>query len=406
VATEHGGHSGRSGGGASHSNAHQSNGHVYGRPRLNQHSLTFRLKQPLERGAFQPLPRPTGQAPYRLDLREIIPADQYQHVTNGKRLVFHTAGDLGGIKDPVPQERVAQSLEEDFLPDPADKSLNPAFFYALGDCVYFNGEAQDYYDQFYLPYEHYIAPILAVPGNHDGDAVAPETSLAAFVRNFCQPEAGYHSPDAREDTRTAMIQPNVFWTLTTPLISMVGLYSNVPEHGVIHPDQQGWLNSELASLPKDLPLVITMHHPVYSADDHHSGSQTMHEAVNTAITASGRVPDLILAGHVHNYQRFTRTTRSRDILYIVAGAGGYHNLHRVALVNGDRVTTPVTLVEDGDEVTLEKYLDDRHSFLRLEVTPTEIVGKCYGVPRPQESWSNGATLFDTFRLDLVKHKAL
>jgi hypothetical protein len=352
------------------------------------------------------LPRPTGQAPYRLDLREIIPADQYQHVTNGKRLVFHTAGDLGGIKDPVPQERVAQSLEEDFLPDPADKSLNPAFFYALGDCVYFNGQAQDYYDQFYLPYEHYIAPILAVPGNHDGDAVAPETSLAAFVRNFCQPETGYHSPDAREDTRTAMIQPYVFWTLTTPLISMVGLYSNVPEHGVIHPDQQGWLNSELASLPKDLPLIITMHHPVYSADDHHSGSQIMHEAVNTAITESGRIPDLILAGHVHNYQRFKRTTSDRDILYIVAGAGGYHNLHRVALVNGDRVTTPVTLIEDGDEVTLEKYLDDRHSFLRLEVTPTEIVGKCYSVPRPQESWSNGAALFDTFRLDLVKHKAL
>jgi hypothetical protein len=64
------------------------------------------------------------------------------------------------------------------------------------------------------------------------------------------------------------------------------------------------------------------------------------------------------------------------------------------------------LIEDGDEVTLEKYLDDRPSFLRLEVTPTEIVGKCYSVPRPQESWSNGAALFDTFRLDLVKHKAL
>jgi len=336
----------------------------------------------------------------------VIPADQYNDVTQQRRLIFHTAGDLGGIKNPVPQERVAQGLEDDFIPDPAKKSLNPAFFYAVGHCVYFNGEARDYYDQFYLPYEHYLAPILAVPGNHDGDAVPPETSLSAFVRNFCQREPGYHSPDARDDSRTAMIQPNVYWTLTTPVINIVGLYSNVPEHGVIHPDQQAWLTSELGSLPGNIPLIITMHHPVYSADDHHSGSDTMHEAVNTAIANSGRFPDLVLAGHVHNYQRFTWTTGDRDILYVVAGAGGYHNLHRVARVNDDRVLTPVTLSEDSNEVTLEKYLDDRHSFLRLEVTPTEIVGKCYSVPRPQEKWSEGASLFDSFRFDLVKHKAL
>jgi hypothetical protein len=59
------------------------------------------------------------------------------------------------------------------------------------------------------------------------------------------------------------------------------------------------------------------------------------------------------------------------------------------------VVAAVTLVEDGDEVTLEKYLDDRHSFLRLELTATEIIGKCYSVPRPQEKWSDGASLFDT-----------
>jgi hypothetical protein len=104
------------------------NGHVYGRPRLNLHSLTFRQRPPHERGKFQPLPQPTGPAPFHLDLQEVIPSDQYQNVTDQGRLIFHTAGDLGGIKDPVPQERVAQCLEEDFLSNPSDKSLNPAFF--------------------------------------------------------------------------------------------------------------------------------------------------------------------------------------------------------------------------------------------------------------------------------------
>lgn len=131
----------------------------------------------------------------------------------------------------------------------------------------------------------------------------------------------------------------------------------------------------------------------------------MHDAVEAAIQDSARVPDMVLAGHVHNYQRFTRVTAAGvEIPYIVAGAGGYHNLHYVAKINGEKPIPPVTLNQDGDEVTLEKYLDDRHSFLRLEVTDREIVGRCYGVPRPQEKWSAGATLFDNFRLDLSKHK--
>jgi 3',5'-cyclic AMP phosphodiesterase CpdA len=271
-----------------------------------------------------------------------------------------------------------------------------------------NGQAADYYAQFYQPYEHYVAPIVAIPGNHDGWEIAPETSLEAFKRNFCAPVSGWHSPDAQDDPRTAMIQPNVFWTLITPLVNIIGLYSNVPEHGVIHPDQQRWLTSELASLSKEIPIIVTMQHPVYSADDHHSGSQTMHDALAKATQASGRTPDMVLAGHVHNYQRFTRVVASAstqsEVPYVVAGAGGYHNLHRVALVNGERVVPPVTLTQDGDEVTLERYLDDRHGFLRLEVSQQDITGRYYAVPRPQESWSAGATLIETFRLDLKKRK--
>ena len=66
-----------------------------------------------------------------------------------------------------------------------------------------------------------------------------------------------------------MIQPNVYWTLLTPVVSIIGLYSNVPEHGVLHPDQLAWLVGELKTLPASLPLLVTLHHPPYSADDHH-----------------------------------------------------------------------------------------------------------------------------------------
>jgi hypothetical protein len=36
------------------------------------------------------------------------------------------------------------------------------------------------------------------------------------------------------------------------------------------------------------------------------------------------LPDAILSGHAHLYQRFTRTVNDQQIPYIVAGSGGYN----------------------------------------------------------------------------------
>ena len=380
--------------------------HAFGRPRRNQKSLAFTGPPSKPGSAFQPLPKPTGKPPFRLDLRDVLPPDLYAAIAKAQHLGFHVAGDLGGINFAVPQERVAQGLEEDFVANPSDPAVNPAFLYVLGDCVYFNGQVSEYYAQYYQPYEHYLGPIFAVPGNHDGDPVAPEKSLDGFVRNFCAAKPGTKTPESHDSPRTAMTQPNVYWTLLTPVVSIIGLYSNVPEHGVLHPDQLAWLLSELKSLPASLPLLITLHHPPYSADDHHGGSKPMHDALDSAFAKVGRWPDMVLAGHVHDYQRFTRrlASNNRQIPYLVAGAGGYHNLHAVAKVNGAKPTPPVTMPVSGDTVTLESYVDDRHGFLRLDAGPGTIAGKYYTVPRPQESWSQPPKLADSFRLDTRTHR--
>jgi hypothetical protein len=103
--------------------------HVFGRPRLNQKSLAFTGAPSKPGNAFQPLPKPTGKPPFHLDLKDILPADYYAAIAKAQRLVFQVDGDLGGIKFAVPQERVAQGLEQDFLASPPDPSVNPAFFY-------------------------------------------------------------------------------------------------------------------------------------------------------------------------------------------------------------------------------------------------------------------------------------
>lgn len=378
----------------------------FGRPRLSQEALKFTLSTPAFRGSsFKPLPPPTGPTPFHLDLKDVIDKKLYNAIADKNEMVFHISGDIGGIKRPEVQQLVVDGMEKDFQHDPKQPTSDPVFAYTLGDCVYYNGQAVDYYDQFYKPYEHYLAPIFAVPGNHDGDPIVPETSLEAFVRNFCAPTPVI-TPDARDVPRDAMTQPNVFWSLLSPVATIIGLYSNVPEGGKIRPDQQAWLVDELKKAPKSKALFVTMHHPVYSADDHHSGSAAMRTALESAITASGRHPDIVFAGHVHNYQRFTRVVKKEQFPYIVAGAGGYWHLHAVAKVNGQKVIAPVTMTQTGDEVTLERYVDDRHGFLRVEIKASVITGKYYTVPRPQESWHVPSRLADTFQFNWRQHKLL
>jgi DNA repair exonuclease SbcCD nuclease subunit len=273
--------------------------------------------------------------------------------------------------------------------------------YLAGDCVYFNGETARYYAQFYQPYEYYPPPIFAVPGNHDGENLQGQSSLDGFVRNFCAPAPGIHQPEAGDAPRTAMTQPNVYWTLLTPLVSIIGLYSNVPDGGEIASPQTEWLVGELQSLPAGVPIIVALHHPVYSADTYHSGSPAMKAALESAAAAAGRHPDLVVAGHVHDYQRLTKVLADgSQIPYLVTGAGGYHNLHSIIKVNGQRLVTPVQFTDkDGDVVTLESYVDDRFGFLRLEVDESSFSGRYFTVPRPQEPFSKGSQLADLFKYD-------
>ncbi|HOM14749.1 MAG TPA: metallophosphoesterase [Rubrivivax sp.] len=373
--------------------------HVFGRMRPSA-SGGFSLHTTPKRDThFRELPAPTGKPPYQLDLRSIVPEAQYKAIVAAKKLVFHLNGDMGGIGYDVPQTLVAKGMEADFdgKAKPAD---NPAFLYICGDCVYFNGEIKQYYNQFYRPYEFYPAAIFAVPGNHDGENLPGDDSLDGFVRNFCAAHA-VKMPESGDSPRTAMVQPNVFWTLLTPLASFVGLYSNVPEGGEIKAPQSAWLADQLRTLPTDRPLFVSLHHPIYSADDHHSGSTPMKRALEQAALAAKRQPDMVFAGHVHNYQRLTRSlAKGAQLPYLVTGAGGYHNLHSIIKVGGEPTITPVAFKDSsGDTVTLERYCDDRHGFLRLEVTDKLVIGRYFTVPRPQEPYSKPARMIDYFEFD-------
>src|SRR5260370_26324890 len=192
---------------------------------------------------FQPLPAPLGDPPYHYDLATALP-DIAQSAT--QQIVFHTVGDTGGIQLGQPQRAVAAAMKTDLNRQGADR---PSFFYHLGDVVYYNGERDKYYDQFYEPYDYYTAPIFSIPGNHDGDPVdASQTSLDGWVAYFMT--ASPHVDDASHDApRITLSQPNVYFTLLCPFVTIVGMYTNVPEHGSVDSVQQQWLTHELGDSP-------------------------------------------------------------------------------------------------------------------------------------------------------------
>jgi acid phosphatase type 7 len=335
---------------------------------------------------YQDFPLGPGQPPYHLALDSVLSSTDAARISETDKLVFQVTGNTGGVKNPAPQQLVAEAMARAFATNsPRDR---PAFLYLLGNIVYYNGLTSEYYPQFYQPYSNYPAPIFAIPGNHDGDPLTfpdgpqPfEPSLLAYRRNFCA-AAPTITPEAGDSTRKAMTEPNSFWTLTTKFATIIGLYTNVPIGGALKDDQINWLVSELKSAPDDRALIIAMHHSLYSVDAHHSGSPFLAEVFQDAFNQARRVPNLVFSAHGNLYQHFEVSVASgRKVPFLVIGTGGYWHLTRLAKVKaGDW--------DDGHKVQFVAGVDDRHGFMTLEVTKTTIKGQFTavsqkkGVPTP------------------------
>ncbi len=308
--------------------AHIKKGHSQAHPGVSAlNPLTHRNT------GYQPLPKPLGFPPYHYALSDHF-QDVAKHISSSNKMILHVLGDSGGVQDGEFQSNVADRMTDSL--GSANGANTPQFCYHVGDVVYFTGAHDDYYAQFYEPYERYTAPIFAIPGNHDGEVDDPtlQTSLDGWVAYFMQanPDVDSISKDA---PRVGLNLPNPYWTLLTPFATFVGMYTNVPEHGSIDSIQQQWLTNEFATAPKNLPLILALHHPIYSFDIFHSGSSKMADVLENAIRDTGRVPNLVLTGHVHDYQRVEQSIApDGPTPFLVVGNGGYHNLHQIHSPNG------------------------------------------------------------------------
>lgn len=333
----------------------------------------FKKNQPDDSYKFRPLPLPTGKFPYHLNLSDVQPVAAENH------LVFHMAGDTGSVSKPEGQQGVITAMIAQFDLQPA-----PEFLYHLGDLVYHFGEADQYAAQFFKPYENYPAPIFAIAGNHDTD-VNPDNaayeSLAAFKTVFCDDKSRNISFSGGS-ARRSMRQPNIYWTLNTPVATFIGLHGNVPKFGMVSAEQRAWFIDELKAADPDKMLIVCVHHAPFSADTNHASSLYMIELLESAYREANVKPDIVFSGHVHNYQRFLKRYNDDEgnITYIVAGGGGFHEINDIATIEDDRFGDRLPLFK---QVTLESYHDSSHGFLRIAISKTStgvyLSGKYYAV---------------------------
>jgi hypothetical protein len=391
------------------------NGRAFGDPDLTPDDFSKFSKREIDADTaakaieqLEPIPPVRSTGP--MDLANVIGTSATNEIQKAGKITFHAVGDSGGIHNPQFQFAVADAMAGDLKSD-------AAFFYHLGDVVYYFGQEQYYFEQFYDPYRDYNAPIFAIPGNHDGAVFPgePGKSLDAFVANFCASQPGPTS-ESQGAVRTTMDQPGVYFTLNAPFVKFIGLYTNTSEgatEGVIAGPKVG--NEQLVFLKQQLAaakaerdkgqwraLVIATHHPPFTGSPQHVPSPTMLKQIDQACSAAGIQPDLHLSGHAHLYERYTRTVGKKLIPYVVAGMGGYYNLPglKPANLRPKAASAPASGKDaSGNALSLRVYNYNTFGFLRITVSTAP--SKSIACEFVTVDTANGAVgSGDSFTLDL------
>jgi acid phosphatase type 7 len=150
----------------------------------------------------------------------------------------------------------------------------------------------------------------------------------------------------------------------------------VPSGGALQDSQLQFLTDQLKAAPTDRPVAVALHHPPYSIDSHHGGSPRMGSALDGVFNSAGRCPELVLTGHVHDFQVFKRTLAGSwgdaTITYVVIGNSGYHNLHPIA-------SDYKQGMEVADGVICEYADASQYGYLSMSIAGGNLQGEYVGV---------------------------
>ena len=216
--------------------------------------------------------------------------------------------------------------------------------------------------------------------------------------------------------RTTMTQPGVYFSLNAPFLKdhrPLFQYAGrdrrrgvIADHGVIGQAQKQFLIAQLVQARTDAAggfqgaVVLAVQHPPFTMSKDHNPSPDMLADIDDACNQTGFMPDMIVSGHTHLYERYTRYFNGRQVQFVVAGCGGYPCMTGLKKQFGPPLRPPVNSQDEkGNRVVLENYFDQNFGFLRLSVSKDVLSCEFVGVSDPA---SPGKAL-DRFTLDLHQH---
>jgi hypothetical protein len=123
--------------------------------------------------------------------------------------------------------------------------------------------------------------------------------------------------------------------------------------------------------------------------------------IDNACTQAGILPDLVLSGHAHIYERYTRFLGTNQIPFLVIGTGGYFNLSAFQRSkSGALPKLPFTSTDaKGNKLRLDAFKEQTFGFMRMTVSASQVKGEFLAV----DLNSKATTLSDHFTLDLNQH---
>jgi hypothetical protein len=186
----------------------------------------------------------------------------------------------------------------------ADPSV--AWFLALGDLQYENGELASFQTAYDASFGRLKAKTKPAPGNHEYNTAGATGYYTYFDTAAGDPTKGYYSFDV-----------GTTW-------HVIALNSNCGAVACAAGSaQEQWLRADLAAASARPCTLAFWHHPRFSSNEH--GDDTTVAPFWDALSAAGA--ELVLNGHDHGYERFDPQTPAaaadpNGIREVVAGTGG------------------------------------------------------------------------------------
>jgi tartrate-resistant acid phosphatase type 5 len=256
------------------------------------------------------------------------------HPLKAARLAFFVIGDYG--TGGSPQQRIAEAMWREW--ERRRNTDNPVrFVLTTGDNIYAyrflwlipyktGDDDQHWKSKFFRPYEQLLRHIPFYPtlGNHDCGESESRGDLEVYLDNFFFPggePARYY--------RFSVGGLADFFALDSTRCALTG--PSVPTYGP-NSRQFAWLKDSLAA-SKSLWNVAYFHHPPFSAGPNHPPSLPELEHIVNLFAKNG--VQVVFSGHEHNFQFSQTNTATRNMLYVVSGAGGRLRLGNVT-ANMDR----------------------------------------------------------------------